>query len=49
MVNKFFIEMHRKLKLNKKEILLHSEIPIETRKFLKFRKNKKGNELQNIY
>lgn len=42
MVSEFFTETHGRLKLNEEEILLHSKIPIETKKFLKSRKNEEG-------
>ncbi|RIA84686.1 hypothetical protein C1645_698453 [Glomus cerebriforme] len=42
MVSDFLLKTNGKLKLNKNEILLYPEIPIEARKFLKSRKNEEG-------
>ena len=42
MVNDFLLEIDGRLKLNENEILLHSKVPIEARKFLKPGKNEEG-------
>ncbi|PKY51387.1 hypothetical protein RhiirA4_424476 [Rhizophagus irregularis] len=42
MVSDFLLETDGRLKLNENEILLHPEVPIEARKFLKPGKNEEG-------
>jgi hypothetical protein len=42
MVSDFLLETDGRLKLNENEILLHSEIPVEARKFLRPEKNEEG-------
>ncbi|GBB98958.1 hypothetical protein RclHR1_33790001 [Rhizophagus clarus] len=42
MVSDFLLETDERLKLNENKILLYPEVPVKARKFLKFKKNKKG-------